>query len=388
MAKQSTKKETIIPVDLQENMAALLAEGLNKKFKDSSGKVAYFLEGTDDSPCEVTDWISTGNDILDLAISNRPYGGFPVGRIIELGGLEGVGKSLMASHALVSTQKKGGLAVYIDTENAVSKEFLEAIGVDLAKMLYVPLETVEDIFEAIESIIEGARKSSKDRVVTIVVDSLAGATTKVEQAGDYDKAGWNTSKAIILSQAWRKITNLIGRSRVCLVVTNQLREKLGAMFGDKYNTSGGKSTGYHSSVRIRLKSLGKLKLSTGDKDTVGVKTEAHIFKNRMGPPERKVEFEIYYDSGIDNYASWITTMLHYELLTAVGRSVEYNRKDTGEVVKFKPKDLRTLLENDPSLKKLMYDDICEVYVLKYKLGETFSQDDIELDNKQEVPDED
>lgn len=386
MAKRTTEK-VIIPVDLQENMATVLAENLNKKFKTSSEKVAYFLEGTDDSPSEVTDWISTGNDIIDLAISNRPNGGFPVGRITELGGLEGVGKSLIAAHALVSTQKKGGLAVYIDTENAVSKEFLEAIGVNLAKMLYVPLETVEDIFEAVESIIEGARKSSKDKVVTIVIDSLAGATTKVEQAGDFDKTGWNTSKAIILSQAMRKITNLLGRSKVCMIICNQLRVKLGMGFGDQFVSSGGKAIGYHSSVRIRLKAIGKIKLTAGEKDVVGVKTEAHIFKNRMGPPERRVEFEIYYDSGIDNYTSWITTMLHYGLLEKVGFSVTYNRKDTGETIKFRAKNLRTMLEEDPVLKKLMYDDICDVYILKYKLGDSFSQEDVEVDSKQEEPDE-
>ena len=117
--------------------------------------------------------------------------------------------------------------MYIDTENAISREFLEAIGVNLKDMLYVPLETIEDIFDAMDSVVESVRKSSKSRIVTIVVDSVAGASTKQEMAADYDKDGWATSKAIILSKAMRKITNFVGRERICLIFTNQLRTRLG-----------------------------------------------------------------------------------------------------------------------------------------------------------------
>jgi len=162
MAKKTTK-----PVDeseLEDDLASVLADNLNKKFKSSNYKVAYFLEGDSDSPSDVNEWISTGSTMLDLAISNRPNGGLPVGRIIEITGLEASGKSLLAAHALADTQRKGGLAVYIDTENAVSREFLEAIGINLKDMLYVPLDTVEDIFESIESITESIRKNAKNRI--------------------------------------------------------------------------------------------------------------------------------------------------------------------------------------------------------------------------------
>jgi len=236
MAKKTTK-----PVDeseLEDDLASVLADNLNKKFKSSNYKVAYFLEGDTDSPSDVNEWISTGSTMLDLAISNRPNGGLPVGRIIEITGLEASGKSLLAAHALADTQRKGGLAVYIDTENAVSREFLEAIGINLKDMLYVPLDTVEDIFESIESITEYIRKNAKNRLVTIVVDSVAGASTKQEMSADYDKDGWATSKAIILSKAMRKITNFIGRERICLIFTNQLRTRLGVSFGDQWTTSG------------------------------------------------------------------------------------------------------------------------------------------------------
>ena len=166
MAKGKSKLE------MQDALASTLADSINKQFKGQALKTAFFLDGDDDSPSNVTEWISSGCSMLDLAISNRPYGGFPVGRITEVTGLEASGKSLLAAHTLAETQKKGGLAVYIDTEAAVSSEFLTAIGVDLKSMLYVPLETIEEIFETIETIVEGVRKSDKNRLVTIVVDSI------------------------------------------------------------------------------------------------------------------------------------------------------------------------------------------------------------------------
>lgn len=245
---------------LVDELAGELANNLNKKFKDSNFKVAYFLDGDTDAPSNVKGWVGSGSSMLDLAISNKPKGGFPVGRITEITGLEASGKSLLAAHALANTQAKDGLAVYIDTENAVSREFLEAIGLDLEKMLYVPLDNIEDIFEAIETIIESVRKSNKDRLVTIVVDSVMGASTKIEQAADYDKDGWATSKAIILSKGMRKITNMIGREKICLIFTNQLRSRLGIAFGDPWTTSGGKAIPFHASVRLRLKSMGQIKV--------------------------------------------------------------------------------------------------------------------------------
>ena len=145
-------------------------------------------------------------------------------------------------------------------------------------MLYVPLETIEDIFDAMDSIVESVRKNSKSRIVTIVVDSVAGASTKQEMAADYDKDGWATSKAIILSKAMRKITNLIGKEKILLVFTNQLRQKMGAMpFADQYTSSGGKALQFHASVRLRLKQVGKLKEKiNGVDEVVGAEVEVEV----------------------------------------------------------------------------------------------------------------
>ena len=378
MAKRTAVAEGAVADDL----ANVLADNLNKKFKGSNYKVAYFLEGDTDAPSEVAEWISTGSTMLDLAISNRPNGGLPVGRIIEITGLEASGKSLLAAHALADTQKKGGLAVYIDTENAISREFLEAIGINLKDMLYVPLETVEDIFEAIESVIESIRKSSKNRLVTIVVDSVAGASTKVEMSADYDKDGWATSKAIILSKAMRKITNFVGRERICLIFTNQLRTRLGVTFGDQWTTSGGKAIAFHSSVRLRLKSVGQIKLAkSADKPeaVVGITTRAQVVKNRMGPPLRTVDYDIYFDSGIDDYGSWLTLMKNYGLVDQAGAWYTYTNTDTGEIVKFLSKDFKSKLIDNVEMKEQVYKSICEKYILNYRAGEDFGIDDIEIE---------
>ena len=365
--------------ELATALGESIREGLNKKFKNTNYKVAYFLDGDTDSPSEVQGWVGTGSSMLDLAVSNRPNGGFPVGRITEITGLEASGKSLLAAHALADTQKQGGLAVYIDTENAVSREFLEAIGLNLEKMLYVPLDAIEDIFEAIESIIESVRKSNKDRLVTIVVDSVMGASTKIEQAADYDKDGWATSKAIILSKGMRKITNLIGRQRIALLFTNQLRSRLGVAFGDPWTTSGGKAIPFHSSVRLRLKSVGQIKVKKDGVDqTVGIKTRCQVIKNRMGPPLKTIDYDIYFESGIDNFGGWLNVMKQHKLVSTAGAWYTYTKAD-GNEVKFLSKDFQGKLEADPELKDEIYKAICNAYILTYKPGDNIGIDDVEIE---------
>jgi len=363
----------------RDELSSLLADNLNKKFK-SSHKVAFFLDGEEQTPTDLDEWVSTGSPMLDLAISNRPNGGLPVGRITEITGLEGSGKSLLAAHSIADTQKKGGLGVYIDTENAMNQEFLEAIGVDIKKMLYVPLETVEDIFEAIDSIIESVRSSDKKKLVTIVVDSVAGASTKVEISADYDQAGYATQKAIIISKAMRKVTNLIGRERISLIFTNQLRTRLGVSFGDPWTTSGGKAIAFHSSCRLRLKQMGQLKSKVGGVDqVVGIKTRAQVIKNRMGLPLRSVDYDIYFDSGIDNYGSWLQMMKSYNLVKQSGAWYTYVDKETGEEVKFQAKNFEEILMEQPELKDSIYNEICNAYIMSYKQSSAESNiDNIEV----------
>jgi len=347
---------------VKDDLANAIADNLNSKFKDN--KVAYFLDGSDITPTDIKDFVSTGSSMLDLAISNRTNGGIAVGRITEINGLESSGKSLLASHILAETQKQGGIAVYIDTETSVSVDFLGAIGVDVSKLLYLHFETVEDIFESIEDIITKVRESNKDKLVTILVDSLAATSTKIEIEADFGKDGYATSKAIIISKALRKITQLIGRQKVALVFTNQLRQKLGVMFGDPWTTSGGKALPFHASTRIRLKNLGQIKDSK--KNTIGMKCRAQIIKNRLGPPLRHADYDMYFDSGIDNYGGWLGVMKEHKLVKQAGAwyTLTYRKKD----YKFQSKDFKELMETNDGLRNHLYEKICEKAILEYKTG--------------------
>ena len=356
---------------VKDELAQVLADNLNKKIgKDN--RVAYFLDGSDSTPTDIKEFISTGSSILDLAISNRPNGGIAVGRITEINGLESSGKSLIGTHILAETQKKGGLAVYIDTETSVSREWLETIGIDVQNLLYLHVETVEDIFECIENIITKIRESDRDRLVTILVDSLAAASTKVEMEADFDKDGWATAKAIVISKAMRKITQMGGRERVAVVFTNQLRQKLGVMFGDPWTTSGGKALPFHSSTRIRLKNMGQIKDTK--KNTLGMKARAQIIKNRLGPPLRHADFNLYFDSGIDDKGSWLQVMKDHKLVKVAGAwyTVQYE----GEDIKFQSKDFKKVLDERPELEEYLYEKICEASILKYQTEE-LGIDDVE-----------
>ena len=354
----------------KDSLASTIAESLNTKFKGQ--KVAYFLDGSYSTPTDITDFISTGSSLLDLAISNRPNGGIAVGRITEINGLTSTGKSLLGAHVLAETQKKAGIAVYIDTETSVSREFLEAIGCDISNLLYLHIETVEDIFQAIEDIIIKIRESNKDKFVTILVDSLAGASTKVEMAADYEKDGWATSKAIIISKALRKITQMIGRNKITLVFTNQLRQKMGVMFGDPYTTSGGLALPFHSSTRIRLKNMGQIKDKDGN--TIGVKCRAQVIKNRIGPPMRSADYDMYFDRGIDDKGGWLQVLKDLKIATNKGAwyTIDFN----GSEKKFLSKDFGNIIGENDEFENFLYDKICENSILKYQ--ENRGIDDVEF----------
>lgn len=357
MAKAKKKSEP--------ELSDILADVLNKSSKDQ--KVAYFLNDKD-SPAEINGWVSFGNDILDLVVSNRAHGGAPVGRIIEITGMEQSGKSLVSAHLLAETQKAGGVAVLIDTESAVSTQFLEAIGVDVSRLVYISADSVEQVFEFIELIVTKIREGDQDKLVTIVVDSVAAASSKVELAADYDQAGYATQKAIIISKAMRKVTNMIARQNVLLSFTNQLRLNLSAMaFGDPYTTSGGKALQFHASVRLRLKPKGQIKL--GDR-IVGMKVQCVVTKNRIGPPKRTMDFDIFFDRGIDNYGSWLKILKEHKLLKQGGAWYTIIDEKTGEEHKFQAKDFANLLLTDPALKKQLYKKICNVLILEYQKIDT------------------
>ena len=161
---------------------------------------------------------------------------------------------------------------------------------------------------------------------------------------------------------------MIGRQKILLVYTNQLRQKMNAMpFGDPWTTSGGKALAFHASVRLRLKGAGQIKMKVGGNDKiVGMKVRCQVVKNRMGPPLRSTDFEIYFDRGIDNYGSWLKVMKDNKIVKQAGAWYTYTDTDTGEELKFQSKDFIDIMEEREEIREQIYKKICEVQILEYK----------------------
>jgi recombination protein RecA len=372
MAKKSSSKHIESDANVErDELAILLQKELNKSNKDGT-KVSYFLD-EDDNPAQVTEWVSTGSTFLDLAISNRPYGGLPVGRVSEFSGLEGTGKSLLCAHIIAETEKRDGLSVFFDSEFAVDRSFWTSLGVNLKNVNYVPFTTLEELFTKLELCIGCFRKASKDRLLTIFVDSVAGASIEKELEAEHGIDGYNTGKSLILGKAMRKITGLIAKQRICIVFTNQVRFNMNAgPFGEKWITPGGKALPFSSSVRVRTANLGKLK--RGD-EVIGMKAQAQVIKNRCGPNYRFAEFEIHYDSGIQDIASWLKFMKEHGIVTGDGHGYGYKSPSKGDM-KFKPAEFVQLINTDENLKKEVYMAICDKYIMQYREPNSHIVDDV------------
>lgn len=274
-----------------------LIKSLNQEHGDGE-KVAYNLK-KDDAPTKVHRWISTGCLQLDYLVANQPNGGLPEGRIIEIFGPPGIGKSHIAAQIAKNTQKLGGLVAYIDSENATSVENLELLGVDVGtNFIYLEATCTEKVFALAESIIVKTRSLKNNFPVTIIWDSVAATSPKAEILGEYDKDSIGL-QARALSKGFRKITQVVGSNRVTFVALNQTRTAIGQMYGDNQVPSGGKAIPFHSSVRIKLGAGAPIENSK--KETIGIHVNAKTIKNKVSPPFRKCEFRIYFGVGIKEH---------------------------------------------------------------------------------------
>ena len=324
-------KATESSVQKDSVLNEILVESLNKKL----GDVAYIL-GKGDSPPEVKEWLSTGSTVLDTIISNdeNADGGIPVGRLTEISGEAPTGKSLLSYLILKDCQDKGGVPVLIDTENACNEDFLNLLGLKPypeGSLVYIQVESVEKVFQAIEDIIRKIRENEPDKLCCIVWDSVAGTSTDVELQNEYGESTIGMH-ARMIGQGLRKSIRFIGQQRVALVFLNQVRQKIGVFFGDDTTTPGGKAIPFFSSVRMKLYSGGKVKAG---KDVIGVGIKPKLIKNRMGPPHREAELKMYFTRGLIDEESWLDILLkagHAEKISQQKSSI--TNKDTGEVYEF------------------------------------------------------
>ena len=299
-----------------EDFTSDLIKSLNK---EHGSRVAYNLS-QDESPTHVKRWVSTGSEQLDYIISNRKDGGLPEGRIVEIFGPPSIGKSHIAIQIARSTQQMGGIVVYIDTENATSVENLGLLGVDITKrFVYVDTHCTEEVISIAESTIMKARAMEKDVPITIIWDSVAASSPKAELTGTYEQNSIGL-QARAISKGMRKITGVIGQTNTLFLILNQIRTKIGVMYGDPTTTPGGKAIPFHSSVRIKL-GAGQ-RIENKEKEVIGIHVSAKTIKNKVAAPFRTVKFEIHFGKGIREHEQVFDVLRKFGAATIDGKEIE------------------------------------------------------------------
>ncbi|NCB71084.1 MAG: recombinase RecA [Clostridia bacterium] len=261
--------------------------------------------------------ISTGSLGLDLAVG---IGGLPKGRIIEIYGPESSGKTTVALHAVAEAQKAGGVAAFIDAEHALDPAYAKALGVDIDSLIISQPDTGEQALEITDTLV------SSGVVDIIVVDSVAALVPKAEIEGEMGDSHMGL-QARLMSQALRKLTSSINKSKTITIFINQLREKIGVMFGNPETTTGGRALKFYSSIRIDVRRIDSIK--QGD-EIIGNRTRAKIVKNKVAPPFRQCEFDIMYGQGISKVGELVDLAANIDVIKKSGSWYSYNDNKLGQ----------------------------------------------------------
>ena len=260
--------------------------------------------------------IKSGSLSLDLALG----GGYPKGRIIEIYGPASSGKTTLALHAIAEVQKNGGQAAFIDAEHALDPSYAEKIGVQIDNLLISQPDNGEQALEICETLVRS------NAVDLIVVDSVAALTPKAEIDGDMGDAQMGL-QARLMSQAMRKLTAIISKSKATVIFINQIRMKLGVMFGNPETTTGGNALKFYASVRVDIRRIGQIK---NGEDIIGNRTKIKVVKNKIAAPFRTAEFDIMYNEGISKTGDVLDLAVQYGVLDKAGAFLKYNGETIGQ----------------------------------------------------------
>ena len=332
MAKASDKKkqQIVIPETAEAKKEALKRAIAQIKKTYGEGSVMRLGE---DRAMEV-DSIPTGSMLLDLALG---VGGVPKGRIVELYGPESSGKTTVALHIIAEAQKKGGEVAFIDVEHALDPVYAKALGVDIDNLLVSQPDSGEQALEIAEMLVRSGG------IDVLVVDSVAALTTRAEIEGDMGDAHVG-QLARLMSQAMRKLTAIVSKTNCVAIFINQIREKIGVMYGNPETTPGGRALKFYSSVRMEVR---KGEVIKSGSEIIGAKTRVKITKNKVAPPFKECEFDLIYGKGISRTGEVLDLAVNLDIIKKSGSWFSYGDQKLGQG-RDKVKDL---LEKDPEFMK-------------------------------------
>jgi len=304
----------------------LTMEKLDKTF----GKGAVMKLG--DSPVEKVDVIPSGSLTLDLALG---INGYPKGRIVEIYGPESSGKTTLAIHAIAEIQKQGGIAAFIDAEHAFDQFYAEKLGVDVANLLISQPDNGEQALEIADNLIRSGA------IDLIIIDSVAALTPKAEIEGEMGDSQMGL-QARLMSKALRKLTSSINKAGCCCIFINQLRDKIGVMFGNPETTTGGNALKFYASLRLDIRKATQLK---DGEEIIGNRVKVKVVKNKVAPPFRKAEFDILYGEGISKIGEIIDLGVELNVLKKSGSWFSYGETRLGQG----RDSIKSILSDNPEL---------------------------------------